>query len=349
MNKKKAKRNLARIAQKNLMQIYPRPKPTRTPERTPIFVETRVEPPTEEETRVFPVLMEVDESPQSMRWADMLSDDEDELPTVLRTSKPAPVAVQKPTPAVAQQTAMVVALQSQPVEPEVPHTKRRAHRGGRSPLKREEQRQRKLGETTIFDAFPESIFVAVVGMVDLGSMAAVFGASRRLRSYDTPAVWQSLSPEPLDAFLPAKEAYRRWVFGLGGDWMAAFEALSPEAAMEAAGYVSGGLAKSDRSVVPAFVGAVVTQSREAEPSDAISCLQTVILKAERRPEVFGSLAGLEDALDGARERSILARLEADVPTFDPFEEEEMPEIQFDEPKADDNLDMDFAHSFLQLL
>jgi len=362
MNKKKAKRNLQRIA---------------TNQREPEFVEIKREPelleikptitecepeilikPTGPEVPVVSAPVMKPEAPK-MRWADMLSDDEDEPLSLPARPAPAPAPVQAPAP------ASPASAPEPAEEPETAAKKRRTHRGGRSPLKRAEQEQRKLEkkEVVAMATLPDVVLARVFEYVDLAAVGAAAATGRAMRAavWDSAAFWTHLAS---DSSISSADGFRKWLFGLQGDWAAAFQAYcttaDPAAALGEAAYLAGGLMRSDGQEVGAFVTAVVcaAQRVEGDWDAATGALGSIAAKATLRVRVFGARGRtLTEAADALRERALLAKLaEDEAYDFDPFEEEEPAAFDedavlqdlFAEPK-EEPLDHTFAETFLELL
>jgi len=348
MNKKKAKRNLQRIAtnqrEPEFVEIKREPelleiKPTITEREPEILIK-----PTGPEVPVVSAPVMKPEAPK-MRWADMLSDDEDEPLTVPASPASAPEPAE---------------------EPETAAKKRRTHRGGRSPLKRAEQEQRKLAkkEVVAMATLPDVVLARVFEYVDLAAVGAAAATGRAMRAavWDSAAFWTHLAS---DSSISSADGFRKWLFGLQGDWAAAFQAYcttaDPAAALGEAAYLAGGLMRCDGQEVGAFVTAVVcaAQRVEGDWDAATGALGSIAAKATLRVRVFGASArGLSEAADALRERALLAKLAEDEAWagFDPFEEEAPADFDedavlqdlFAEPK-EEPLDQDFAETFLELL
>jgi len=350
MNKKKAKRNLQRIANEQPM-CEKRPEPV--PE--PVIVPEPVAP---QPVAPKPVVSAPEPS-KPMRWADMLSDDEDDfLPVPKPVVKPAPQAV---APAVAPVAAPVVEPTEAPAE-----KKRRTHRGGRSPQKRLEQDLRRAHSGDIAPSalaqLPEAVLARVFEGVELRAVGAAAAAGRALRLavWASPAFWSHLAS---DLAVLSADGFRKWLFGLHGDWATPFaeycRTADATAALGEAAYLCGGLVKADDT--GAFLRAATAAAQRVTGGwdDATCAIAALAAKVAERPHVFGAATALLEAADNLRERALLAKLAEDDTAldFDPFAEEPAAWIEDDdeplpdlfEPKEEDRLDLDFATSFLELL
>jgi hypothetical protein len=184
----------------------------------------------------------------------------------------------------------------------------------------------------------------------------------RAAVWDSAAFWTHLAS---DGSISSADGFRKWLFGLQGDWAAAFHAYcttaDPATALGEAEYLAGGLMRSDGQEMGAFVAAVVcaAQRVESDWDAATGALGSIAAKATLRVRVFGASArGLSEAADALRERALLAKLAEDEAWagFDPFEEEAPADFDedavlqdlFAEPK-EEPLDQNFAETFLELL
>lgn len=364
MNKKKAKRNLQRIATNQREPEFLEIKPTII-EREPEILEIK---PTVEVLVASPAPAAAAvpaPKPATTRWADMLSDDEDDFPLTAPEPSPAPVAAPVVAPVAAP--ALVEEPAPEPAQELETAKKRRTHRGGRSQLKRAEQEQRKLAkkEVVVMATLPDVVLARVFEYVDLAAVGAAAATGRAMRAavWDSAAFWTHLAS---DGSISSADGFRKWLFGLQGDWAAAFHAYcttaDPATALGEAAYLAGGLMRSDGQEMGAFVAAVVcaAQRVESDWDAATGALGSIAAKATLRVRVFGTSArGLGEAADGLRERALLAKLAEDeaYAAFDPFEEEEEA-VDFDEDAAlqdlfaepkEEPLDQDFAETFLELL
>merc|ERR1719460_2681104 len=202
-----------------------------------------------------------------MRWADMLSDDEDDEPlSVPVQCTPAPAATTAP----AAPASDVVELAEEAQEDSATSSKkRRTHRGGRSAVKRAEQEQRKLAkkEVVAVAALPDVVLARVFEYVDLAAVGAAACTGRAMRAavWDSAAFWTHLAS---DGSISSADGFRKWLFGLQGDWAAAFHAYcttaDPATALGEAAYLAGGLMRSDTQEMGAFVAAVVCAAQRVE-------------------------------------------------------------------------------------
>jgi len=358
MNKKKAKRNLQRIANEQPM-CEKRPEPVTVPE--PVIAPEPVAP--------KPVAAPVAPAPEPakpMRWADMMSDDEDEP---LPLPKPA-VKVVAPKPVAPKPVAPVVEPVVEPTEAPA-EKKRRTHRGGRSPQKRLEQELRRAtSESTAapsaLAALPEAVLARVFEGVELRAVGAAAAAGRALRVsvWASPSFWSHLSS---DLTVLSADGFRKWLFGLHGDWATPFTeycaTADATAALGEAAYLCGGLVKADNTGAFLRAATAATQRVTGGWDDATCAISAIAAKVAERPQIFGSATALLEAADALRERALLAKLAEDDTAldFDPFAEEpaawavddDAPLPDLFEPKAEeeaaDRLDLDFATSFLELL
>jgi len=176
---------------------------------------------------------------------------------------------------------------------------------------------------------------------------------------------------------PCRESFRRWLYGLEGDWSVAFSAYVATAngteALREAEYLAGGLLITERKVAPQFIEAVVCAAQRVTEKwdEAEAIFGALLVKATRRAEVFGAAGcnALEEAGALMRERALLARLAEDDgwDDFDHFLEPEVEEVQEVEKEDEEEeqydlfqdaeeaapetraLDLDFAQTFLDLL
>lgn len=351
MNRKKAKKNLQRIANnvepERTSPLFPTA-PARftaapvaqaapaAPRYAPVEV-----PVVAPEPLYVAVQAPIEAPAERVCWADMLSDDDEPLPPkrVLTTRAAAPA----------------------PAPEESDAKKRRTHRGGRSATKRFEQDCRRKPEAfSALAALPEVVLARIFEGVELRAVgaAAATGRALRLSVWSAPSFWTALAA---DTAIASADGFRKWLFGLHGDWAPAFatycRTAEPADALGEAAYLAGGLVAADST--SAFLAAVLdAASRVAQDWDtAAAALAAVAAKVAARPRVFAGGRQVLEAVDALRERALLAKLaEDDAWTgFDPFAEEEAAEFDEDaavdlfEPKEEETLNLDFAESFLELL
>jgi len=371
MNKKKAKRNLQRIANGDQSQSALRdpietvssgcstptfPPAFETPKVQPVkavvqppkeVVQVKVMPPQEPAAPVAPFEWADEsndeaETPVARKcWADMVSDSEDDEPirvVVPKVSRPkmetaAPVSV-----------APVAVVADEVAADEAPASKKRTHRGGRSAAKRLEQDLRKapaLAETTALACLPDAILARIFEGLELSAVGAAASTCRGLRTnvWSSAGFWAALAGSSNTA---SADSFRAWLFGIQGDWATAFSTYcgeaDPVAALGEAAYLAGGLMKSEARDAPTFVDAVVTAAGRVDQDwlTAERSLSVIQAKAADRTKVFSSksVAQIKEASDLLRERALLAKLNQDDgwTGFDPFAA--APEEEFNADEID---------------
>jgi hypothetical protein len=388
LNKKKAKRNLQRIAANN-KELLPKEEVTRFDNlkltapilkqetaRSQIHVPaprelTRFEP--QEIVRAPAPKPMAEKVEMSKRWADFSDDEDDDFLVAKPINFAVPVAV-----AAAPAPVEVVEIPQNEVEAAEEPKKRKVHRGGRSAGKREEQRQRMLSKIApqgCFSNIPDAVLAQIFDCVELRAIGAVCATGRAASAaiWANGGFWAYVS----NSGAPCRESFRRWLYGLEGDWSVAFSAYAATAngteALREAEYLAGGLLVTERRVAPQFVDAIVCATHRVTEKwdEAEAIFGALVIKATRRTEVFGveGCKALEEAGELMRERALLARLAEDDgwDDFDHFLEPPEPEVQEAEKEDEEEefdlfqdaeeevapvtrvLDLDFAQTFLDLL
>jgi hypothetical protein len=380
LNKKKAKRNLQRIAESS-RDTFPKQEAVAAVSMArmsiPAVTSTISMAP---ETRAAPEpKMKLETKPK--RWADFSDDEDDDffLPVPIMSN-----ATQVVSKAITPKTEAIVP-KTEPVEPmteaivptiEAIETttaaaaKRKVHRGGRSAAKREEQRLRMLAKISpkgCFTIVPDAVLAQIFDYVELSAVAAVAATGRAASAaiWANGGFWAHVSCSGVSC----RDSFRRWLFGLDGDWSAAFHAYSATAngteTLREAEYLIGGLLATEKRVAPVFLDAVLCATRRVTEKwdEAEALFGAIVQKASRRIEVFGNegCEALAEAGALMKERALLARLSADDEwdDFDHFPEPEVPEVEKEDEEEDEEvepapvtpavLDLDFAQSFLDLL
>jgi hypothetical protein len=161
-----------------------------------------------------------------------------------------------------------------------------------------------------------------------------------------------------------RTAFRQALFGLEGNWLAAFSSFAasgePHEVLHEADYLAGGLVAAEKSQGPALVQIITAAAARCttDLDEAAARLLATLKKIEARPEVYAvkSQRSVREAHLDLRERAVLERLaQDDAPTFDYFHEEEVEELDWEEEPGVKALELDpadareLAASFLEVM
>jgi len=202
--------------------------------------------------------------------------------------------------------------------------------------------------------------VAALGRLSMSchTVHAVLGAQSE--------VWCALGSMQglvLRASVP-RTAFRQALFGLEGNWLAAFSSFAtsgePLEVLHEADYLAGGLVAAEKSQAPALVQIITAAAARCtvDLDEAAARLLGTLRKLEARPEVYAakSQRAVREAHLDLRERAVLERLaQDDAPTFDYFHEDEVEELDWEEEAGEKALDLDpadareLAASFLEVM
>lgn len=234
------------------------------------------------------------------------------------TQQPRKVVESRPTPTPERRQVEVravkpVELRVQPVQP----VKLQVH----AP---------KVELQTVFSTLPDAVLANIFGDVAAAGACAVVCRDLHRTIWENDGFWHALRGSCTGTF--AREAYRRWTFGLDGDWAQRFLSRAstedPVLVLQTAARLAGGLTPCERQESDLFVEAVCIATRRAEETDQVVELvdQLGLKVAQREGPVFApaALDRIGDAREDVLEKGILARLDAAVDAdmdaaFDPFE------------------------------
>jgi len=228
-------------------------------------------------------------------------------------------------------------------------------------------------------ALPDDVLATIIRLTGVNSIATLSATCQVVSGSfgdSSTGFWSAFAGPSASAICRqslqdgARNAVRRFIFGLEGQWFPAFSRYAethadPVEVLNEADYLVGGLIKVEKCHAAGLVRLIVGAVKRCvtDYDTAASYLSTTLRKMESRREVFNSKAvhEIREAELDLREKVILARMEVDeddTPGFDYFQTEAIaatdPDAWVewgDEPKqapATDE-DLEFANSFLELL
>jgi len=215
---------------------------------------------------------------------------------------------------------------------------------------------------------PDAVLAQLFMFADVAALGRLSTSCHTIHAVLGPQseVWCALGAMQgltLRASVPAT-AFRQALFGLEGNWVAAFSSFAasgePHEVLHEADYLAGGLVATEKSHAPALVQIITAAAARctADLDDAAARVLATLRKIEARPEVFAvkSQRAVREAHLDLRERAVLERLaQDDAPTFDYFHQEEVEEFEWEEEPGVKAVDLDpadareLAASFLEVM
>jgi len=224
-------------------------------------------------------------------------------------------------------------------------------------------------------ALPEEVFAAIFGfsgVKGVGVTAPTCQAMAKRMGGCEVDFWRALAGPSVSSICrislktAPRDAFRRTIFGLEGQWLAPFTSFAATNdavdVLNEADYLVGGMVAIEKSYASGLVRIILSAAARCIAADnsefdqAAECVATTVRKMERRTEVF-SAAGINDVREAGlelQEKGLLARLEENdtAPTFDYFQDniDDTPTFDYfqDEDKEETG-DSELADSFLDLL
>jgi len=220
---------------------------------------------------------------------------------------------------------------------------------------------------------PEEVMVAIFGFSGVAAIAGTAPTCQAMAmrfglvEHD---FWRALAGPSMSSICRVtlktspRDAFRRFIFGLEGQWLAPFTSFAETndavEVLNECDYLVGGMVAIEKSYASGLVRIVLSAAARcigldnSEFDQAADCVATTVRKMERRTEVFSAkaISDVREAGLELQEKGVLARLEEndDAPTFDYFQDDVQDVwAAWDEKEEVETGDSELADSFLDLL